>query len=202
MRFKYLALGLLISIFSVNATTLELPLKLTEKTFDFKAQGLEMRLKVPSNMHETYIMNPALESYTYSTKENRLSISLQLINPSGKTYQEIIAGKFQELILKPFSDKENQLYGQVDIIRDEHKGVDKTFEYKGFLKKPQDGFTTDLYSMIHEMILLRHKSIIKLNCVVQGRQNETSMTKELFHSVEKSCDEILNSLDVKVKANK
>ena len=73
-------------------------------------------MQVPSQMHETYIKNPLLDSYTYSSDENRFSVNLQLINPSKQSYQEIVQGKFHELILKPFSDKENNLYGEVEII--------------------------------------------------------------------------------------
>lgn len=196
MHIKVFMLSALFLALSAGAASLKFPIELQDKTFNFKERGLSIKMQVPSQMHETYIKNPLLDSYTYSSDENRFSVNLQLINPSKQSYQEIVQGKFHELILKPFSDKENNLYGEVEILRDEQKGPDKTFEYQGYLKKQQDGFTPDLYSLIHEIYMFRYDQIIKANCTVQGRQNEAVITKEIFDLVKGSCKTMIDSIEV------
>ena len=178
------------------AEDLRLPLELESRNFVFKEHQLSVSMLAPVQMHETYIRAPDFASYTYSTEENRFSVSLQAISPSKRSYGEIVRGKFQELILKPFSDKDKNLFGQVEILRDEQSGPDKTFEYEGYLKKQRDNFSADLYSMLHESYLLRRGRIIKISCVVQGLQDEVVLTQEIYERISGSCAAIINSVAV------
>ena len=196
MQLKNIALLAILIPTLALAEPLTFPLQLKEKIFNFKEQNITISMMVPKDLHETYIKNPVLDNYTYSSEENRFQVNLQLINPSKHSYQEIVNGKFKELILKPFGDKENNLYGEVEILKDDQKGQDKIFEYQGYLKKPQDGFTPDLYSLIHEVYLFKYDQIVKANCTVQGRQQEVLITKEIFDLVKGNCKTIIDSVEI------
>ena len=196
MQLKTIALLAILVPLLTLAEPLKFPLQLKEKSFNFKEENISISMMVPKDLHETYIKNPVLDSYTYSSDENRFQVNLQLINPSKRSYQEIVNGKFKEIILKPFGDKENNLYGEVEILKDDQKGPNKIFEYQGYLKKPQDGFTADLYSLIHEVYLFKYVQIIKANCIVQGRQQEILITKEIFDLVKGSCKTIIDSVKI------
>ena len=50
---------------------------------------------------------------------------------------------FKDSILKPFSDKENLLYGQYELINEKYSDNHYSIILTGFLKKPEDGYLPD-----------------------------------------------------------
>lgn len=192
------AAAAVLTAFSVTAA-LEFPVKLIEKTFDIQSQGFFLSVLVPETFHETFVKNDEMEIYRYNTEENRLSVEYQIIALSQGIYDEIVQGKFQELILGPFSDKENNLYGEYEIIRDTRQGDERTFEYQGYLKKQQDSFSAGLKSMMHEAYMLRGRRLIRIACTVQGLQEEALLTSRIFYNINDSCSEIISSVKIREK---
>ena len=181
---------------SAMAEQITFPLDLTERTFSVKSQNFKFRSLVPQKLHESYITSPQMENYTYSGNDGILDISFSLIALSNAKYNEIVAGKFQELITKPFSDKENKLYGEYEILRDDHHGNNRTFEYEGFLRKQQDGFTPAMHTMIHESYMLRERHLLKVACHVRGLQEQRALSEEIFRQADSDCAKIIKSVTV------
>jgi hypothetical protein len=178
------------------ADEIAIPLQLSERTFDIKSQGFKFKALIPGKLHETYITNPQMESYTYSNSDGVLQISFQLIALSNAKYSEVVGGKFKELITKPFTDKEKNLYGEYEILRDDHKGSDRTFEYEGFLRKQQDGFGPALHMMMHESYMLRGRHLLKVSCHVRGLQEQRQISEAIFSQLDGDCSKIINSVSV------
>lgn len=178
------------------ADKITFPLELSERTFDVKSQGFKFRALIPGKLHETYITNPQMESYTYSNNDGILEVSFQLISLSKAKYSEVVGGKFQELVTKPFSDKEHNLYGEYEILRDDHHGDDRTFEYEGYLRKQQDGFTPAMHTLMHESYMLRGHHLLKVACHVRGLQEQRQVSEAIFKQADDDCTKIINSVTV------
>lgn len=181
---------------SAMAEQITFPLDLAERTFSVKSQNFKFRSLVPHKLHESYITSPQMENYTYSGDDGILDISFSLIALSNARYNQIVAGKFRELITKPFSDKENKLYGEYEILRDDHHGNNRTFEYEGFLRKQQDGFTPAMHTMIHESYMLRGRHLLKVSCHVRGLQEQREISEEIFNQADSDCAKIIKSVTV------
>ena len=169
---------------SAMAEQITFPLDLAERTFSVKSQNFKFRSLVQR------------ENYTYSGDDGILDISFSLIALSNARYNQIVAGKFRELITKPFSDKENKLYGEYEILRDDHHGNNRTFEYEGFLRKQQDGFTPAMHTMIHESYMLRGRHLLKVSCHVRGLQEQREISEEIFNQADSDCAKIIKSVTV------
>lgn len=178
---------------------LEFRLQLEEKTFDIQSQGFFLSALVPVQFHETFIKNDEMEIYRYNTEQNRLSVEFQIIALSDGKYEEIVQGKFQELILAPFSDKENQLFGEYEILKDTHEGNERMFEYQGYLKTPANSFSAGMKNMLHEAYMLKGRRLIRVACTVQGLQEEDLLTRQIFFNVNDNCSEIISSVKVREK---
>lgn len=181
---------------STTVCALEFPIALTNKTFNFPESKIDIQMDIPKNLHETYIKTENLDSYSYSGEENRFRVNLEVIKPSKTNYQSLVNGKFEELILKPFSDKENKLYGEYEIIKDESKGKEKTFEYEGYLKSQGDATLPAMQNLMHESYMLRSGNIIRVSCTVQGLTEEINLTKDIYSRISMSCNDIIKSVKV------
>ncbi|MGN0908875.1 MAG: hypothetical protein ACI4NA_04580 [Succinivibrio sp.] len=178
------------------ADQINFPLELSERTFNIKSQGFKFRALIPGKLHETFLQNPQMESYTYSNSDGILEVSFQLIALSGAKYSEVVGGKFQELVTKPFGDKEHHLYGEYEILRDDHHGSDRTFEYEGFLRKQQDGFGPAMHTLMHESYMLRGRHLLKVACHVRGLQEQREISEAIFRQADTDCTKIINSVTV------
>ena len=73
---------------------------------------------------------------------------------------------------------------------------ERTFEYEGYLRKQQDGFTPALHTLMHESYMLRGHHLLKVACHVRGLQEQRQVSEAIFKQADDDCTKIINSVTV------
>ncbi len=158
---------------------------------DFSLGGSKITLKVPKNFNESFITNQNNIFISYSNKEQNYLITFSFKSLT-KEEQKIL-NNFDSLynyVVYPYSDKENLLYGEYDII---YKKDDKNLseiELTSFLKKPSDN-VKDFYAKIHQFVRLNNAYISKIECKAQGPQIVEKLTIATYNKYNNLCSNLI-----------
>ncbi len=185
LRLSFLPVLLLTASAMAQAQTL--PLKLKQTTLTFNEQSLQ--IQIPDGYEQTFITGPGFETYSYSSEINRFILEISLQSPDKTVLEEIKKGQLKEIVLSPYSNEKDMLYGEYRINSETQDHLD----YTSYLKKQPDDYLPAMYFRLHEYYSLKKDRIFKISCKIQGLDSEKTLTDKLFETIDKDCTQIIKS---------
>lgn len=168
----------------------------------------------PKELQESYVVANDTTVISYSSDKSNFMITLK-ITPL-KEEQPLTYEDFKQHLIKRFSDKENLLFGEYEVLQ-EIKSTQEALELyqqgnhsvfaspidpddhymeltlRAFLKKGADGMLPDMQNFFYERSIVSHDYIATLSCELLGRQAQASVVKQQFESISPLCERILDS---------
>ena len=152
-----------------------------------KDQNKAISLNIPSQLKEQCSLN----SCRFSATNNPLNVYIKIIEQKQNNFQNIVSKKISEIILNPIDNSQKDLYRNVEILKDDSQGPEKSFEYKGVITK-KDADKIYLQKMLHESFLLRKNKIIQTQCEVSHK--DKSITEDKIIEIDNICQSIIDSI--------
>ena len=113
-------------------------------SFNIDDRGYTVSFNCPKEFKDSVFKHDNMLSVILGNENNKLTISYTNIKLNDKELNYLKDEKhFKDSILKPFSDKENLLYGQYELINEKYSDNHYSIILTGFLKKPEDGYLPD-----------------------------------------------------------
>lgn len=186
-KFFFFILGIS-CVFNVNAQDISVQ---NTEIKDFSLDGSKITLKVPKNFSESFITNQNNIFISYSNKELNYLITFSFKYLT-KEEQRILNNfnSFFNYIVYPYSDKENMLYGEYDILYKKDKKNLSEIELTSFLKKPSDN-VSDFYAKIHQFVRLNDNYLSKIECKAQGPQRVSHITIATYNKYSNLCSNLI-----------
>lgn len=180
---------------------------------------LKIAFEHPSTFSNSFIVAGDSTVIAYNNDQGNFSISFKLRPLSLLELQTINFELFKKQLTARFSDRQNMLYGEYDIlhayasVKDAHTahalpelkiGKNSTMvlnpsdpymdlSFKAFLKKNRDGILPDQHSFFYERNILTKGYLATLNCALYGSPAQTNLTQQYFEAFSPLCERILDS---------
>lgn len=169
-------------------------------SFDIDGRDYTVSFNCPQEFKESVFKHDNMLSVILGSENNRLTISYTNIKLN-KEELNYLKDKthFKDNILRPFSDKENLLYGQYELINEKFSEDHYSIILSGFLKKPEDEYLPDSENHFYQRTDLIFDDFHRLSCQVSGRQSEAAATKLIFNGNLELCKSIIDSFKVEKK---
>ena len=173
---------------------------LKKVSFDLDGRDYTVSFNCPQEFKDSVFKHDNMLSVILGSENNRLTISYTNIKLNNEELNYLKDGKhFKDSILRPFSDKENLLYGQYDLISEKFSDGSYSVILSGFLKKPEDEYLPDSESHFYQRTDLIFDDFHRLSCQVSGRQSEAAATKLIFNGNFTLCKNVIDSFKVNKK---
>lgn len=179
-----------------------------------KPQSLYIAFDHPQELQESYLLADDSTIISYSSDKSNFMITLK-ITPLQEE-QPLSYEEFKNRLVKRFSDKDNMLFGEYEILNEikntqealalyhtrQHSvftnPIDPEDHYmeltlRAFLKKSADGMLPDMQNFFYERSIVSHDYIATLSCELLGRHAQASVVKQQFESISPLCERILDS---------
>ena len=166
----------------------------TPTTFSHPGCPYQVIFKKPSALHESVIASDTRLIISYIGLKNRLQASVSLLfdpelQATFSNYDE-----FRQLILYPFNDKEQQLYGEYTILQEQSDEKRMELTLRGFLKKAADSYLPAMYNFMLERDVSNGTVAARAVCQILGTQEQQQESAALFNKVEPLCSQFIDSL--------
>lgn len=175
-------------------------LELKTVTFSFDDRDYSVSFNCPREFKDSVIQHDNMISVILGADNNKLTISYTGIKLDDASLNFLKnKDNFTATVLKPFSDKENLLYGRYSLIKESFNDDHFSIELTGFLKKPADEYLPDAENHFYQRTDLLFNDFHRLSCQVAGRQNEAAATKLIFNANINLCKNVIESFAVTAK---
>ena len=172
-------------------------------SFNIDDRDYTVSFNCPKEFKDSVFKHDNMLSVILGNENNKLTISYTNIKLNDKELNYLKDEKhFKDSILTPFSDKENLLYGQYELINEKYSDNHYSIILTGFLKKPEDGYLPDTENHFYQRTDILFNDFHRISCQVSGRQSEAATTKLVFNGNLSLCRNIIDSFKVEHKASK
>lgn len=169
-------------------------------SFNLDDRDYTVSFNCPKEFKDSVFKHDNMLSIILSNENNKLTISYTNIKLNKEELNYLKDKQhFKDSILKPFSDKENLLYGQYNLIKEQYAKDYYSIILTGFLKKPEDEYLPDSENHFYQRTDLMFNDFHRLSCQVSGRQSEAAVTKFIFNSNLSLCKSVIDSFNVNPK---
>lgn len=178
-------------------------------------QSLNVAFDYPKDLTESFMVAGDTTVISYSNDDSNFMITLKITPLDAE--QSLSFDDFKARLLQRFSDKDNMLYGEYEILQEVRSTQDalkisnqgtyqSVFNYpidpndhymelslRAYLKKGSDGVLPDMQNYFYERSIVSHNFIATLSCELFGRQSQASVVKQQFEELSPLCERILQS---------
>lgn len=180
---------------------------------------LKIAFEHPSTFANSFIVAGDTTIIAYNNDQGNFAISFKLRPLSLLEIQTLDFARFKKHLTARFSDKQNMLYGEYDILHDYANVKDALaahalselklnepsamalnpsdpymdLSFKAFLKKGHDGILPDQHSFFYERNILNQGYLATLTCELRGSQAQANLTQQYFEAFSPLCERILDS---------
>lgn len=178
-------------------------------------QSVNVAFDYPKDLTESFMVAGDTTVISYSADDSNFMITLKITPLDDE--QSLSFDDFKARLLQRFSDKDNMLYGEYEILQEvrstqdalkiSHQGshqsvfnypIDPNVHYmelslRAYLKKGSDGVLPDMQNYFYERSIVSHNIIATLSCELFGRQSQAAVVKQQFEELSPLCERILQS---------
>lgn len=179
------------------------------------AQSVNVAFDYPKDLTESFMVAGDTTVISYSADDSNFMITLKITPLDDE--QSLSFDDFKARLLQRFSDKDNMLYGEYEILQEVRSTQDalkisnqgshqSVFNYpidpndhymelslRAYLKKGSDGVLPDMQNYFYERSIVSHNIIATLSCELFGRQSQAAVVKQQFEELSPLCERILQS---------
>ena len=178
-------------------------------------QSVNVAFDYPKDLTESFMVAGDTTVISYSADDSNFMITLKITPLDDE--QSLSFDDFKARLLQRFSDKDNMLYGEYEILQEVRSTQDalkisnqgshqSVFNYpidpndnymelslRAYLKKGSDGVLPDMQNYFYERSIVSHNIIATLSCELFGRQSQAAVVKQQFEELSPLCERILQS---------
>lgn len=186
-----------------------------QKEHTNEPQNLYVAFDYPQDLKESFMVAGDTSVISYSSDDSKFMITLK-VTPLDEN-ETLSYDDFKSRLLKRFSDKDNMLFGEYEIISEVKSTQDALnlinnggkrsvfafpidpndnymeLSFRAFLKKSADGVLPDMQTFFYERSIVSHDYIATLSCELLGRQSQASVVRQQFEALSPLFERILQS---------
>lgn len=157
-------------------------------------------LERPQALQESFILAGNKMVLAYGDEKGTFAITYTL-SPVSLEQQADFQNyaQFKQALTQRFSDKDNLLYGEYQILDQQDFPGRKELTLKGFLKKPSDGILPEMQNYFYERTVLDKGYLATISCEFRGNQAQAVLTSQRAERLADFCLRVLRSYQYQFK---